>query len=347
MPAPLPLVARGGAGTLAGSLWLPGAAPRALVLMHPGSGQSDRDNDVFFPPIRAALHAAGAAVASFDKRGVGESQGSWLTTGIDDQADDAVAGLRAARAALRAATAGDRNRADAGPSVPVVLFGHSQGGWVVLEAAARAEAHDDVAGVVTSSGPAVTPGAQERFSTASLLRRAGRAGAGAERALAAFDGLMALAERGASFGEARAWSDAAVRRDDLEVLAGLGAFVPDAPEVWGLATRIVGHDPVNALRSLAVPLLAVFGGDDGVVPVERSVAVLRETVAPDLLDVAVLLGGDHRLEGADDAFVPGYPDVVVDFVRRLAGRGTHGRRVTPCRGAAGAAGAASVRARRG
>ncbi|HWK91781.1 MAG TPA: alpha/beta hydrolase [Luteimicrobium sp.] len=347
MPAPLPLVARGGAGTLAGSLWLPGAAPRALVLMHPGSGQSDRDNDVFFPPIRAALHAAGAAVASFDKRGVGESQGSWLTTGIDDQADDAVAGLRAARAALRAATAGDRNRADAGPSVPVVLFGHSQGGWVVLGAAARAEAHDDVAGVVTSSGPAVTPGAQERFSTASLLRRAGRAGAGAERALAAFDGLMALAERGASFGEARAWSDAAVRRDDLEVLAGLGAFVPDAPEVWGLATRIVGHDPVNALRSLAVPLLAVFGGDDGVVPVERSVAVLRETVAPDLLDVAVLLGGDHRLEGADDAFVPGYPDVVVDFVRRLAGRGTHGRRVTPCRGAAGAAGAASVRARRG
>ena len=320
MTAPLPLVARGGAGTLAGSLWLPGDAPRALVLMHPGSGPSDRDNDVFFPPIRAALHAAGAAVVSFDKRGVGESQGSWLTAGIDDQADDAVAGLRAARAALRAATADGPKRVDAGPSVPVVLFGHSQGGWVVLEAAARADAHD-VAGVVTSSGPAVTPGAQERFSTASLLRRAGRAGAGAERALAAFDGLMALAERGASFGEARAWSDAAVRRDDLEVLAGLGAFVPDAPEVWGLATRIVGHDPVNALRSLAVPLLAVFGGDDGVVPVERSVAVLRETVAPDLLDVAVLPGGDHRLEGADDAFVPGYPDVVVDFVRRLvAGR---------------------------
>ncbi|MFC8733748.1 alpha/beta fold hydrolase [Luteimicrobium sp. NPDC057192] len=314
MTAPLPLVARGGAGALAGSLWLPGGAPRALVLMHPGSGPSDRDNDVFFPPIRAALLAAGAAVASYDKRGVGESEGSWLTADIADQADDAAAGLRAARTAL----AGVPGEGGTGRDVPVVLFGHSQGGWVVLEAAARPDLRDDVAGVATSSGPAVTPGAQERFSTATLLRRAGRSGADAERALAVFDGLMALAERGASFDEARAWSEEPGRRAALDGLAELGAFVPGAPEVWGLATRIVGHDPVHALRSLDAPLLAVFGGDDGVVPVERSVAVLRGTVGAGLLDVAVLAGGDRRLQDADDAFVPGYPDVVVDFVRRVA-----------------------------
>jgi hypothetical protein len=41
--------------------------------MHPGSGPSDRDNDVLFPPIRDALLAAGIAVCSFDKRGAGES----------------------------------------------------------------------------------------------------------------------------------------------------------------------------------------------------------------------------------------------------------------------------------
>jgi len=310
MTSPLPLVAQGGGGALAGSLWLPDGAVRALVLMHPGSGPSDRDNDVFFPPIRAALLAAGAAVASYDKRGVGGSQGSWLTASIDDQAGDAVAGLHAARAALAGADRPGNNPDDA--VAPAVLFGHSQGGWVVLEAAARAE----VAGVVTSSGPAVTPGDQERFSTATTLRRAGRPPAEAAPALAVFDGLMALAEGGATFDEARAWSDVPGRREVLDDLAALGAFVPGSREIWDLAALLVGHDPAEALRRLDVPLLAVFGADDGVVPVERSAAVLRSTVPPGLLDVEVLPGGDHRLERADDTFVPGYPDVVVDFVRR-------------------------------
>ena len=62
--------------TLGGSLWTPDdGAPKALVVMSPGSGPSDRDNDVFFPPIRRVLLDAGFAVASFDKRGVGDSTG--------------------------------------------------------------------------------------------------------------------------------------------------------------------------------------------------------------------------------------------------------------------------------
>ena len=307
MAASSPLVAHGGGGALTGSLWLPDLPVRALVLMHPGSGPSDRDNDVFFPPIRTALLGAGAAVASYDKRGVGESAGSWLTAGIPDQADDAVAGLAVARRALA------ETLDDAAP-VPVVLFGHSQGGWVVLEAAGRTR----VEGVVTSSGPAVTPGEQERFSTATTLRLAGRPDAEADAARAVFDGLMALAERGTGYDDARAWSDGPGRRELLDRLADLGAFVPPSREIWDLAVLLVGHDPAAALRGLDVPLLAVFGGDDGVVPVERSVAVLHETVRPDLLDVAVLPGGDHRLQDGDDVFVPGYPDVVVDFVERVA-----------------------------
>lgn len=45
-----PLIARNGAVTLAGSLWLPSGRSRGLVLMHPGSGPIDRDN--FAPPAR-------------------------------------------------------------------------------------------------------------------------------------------------------------------------------------------------------------------------------------------------------------------------------------------------------
>ena len=61
--------------------------------MHPGSGPSDRDNDVFFPPIREHLLDAGVAVCSFDKRGVGGSTGRWEEAGIVEQADDLLACL--------------------------------------------------------------------------------------------------------------------------------------------------------------------------------------------------------------------------------------------------------------
>ena len=60
---------------LGGSMWEPAQSPSAVVLMHPGSGLSDRHNDEYFPPIREHLVASGYAVCSFDKRGVGASTG--------------------------------------------------------------------------------------------------------------------------------------------------------------------------------------------------------------------------------------------------------------------------------
>src|SRR5947207_18464 len=88
--------------------------------MHPGSGPSDRDNDVLFPPIREHLLRAGIAVCSFDKRGVGGSAGSWLEAGLYEQAGDLIAALAVFESESRR-------------GLPLGLFGHSQGGWVVVE----------------------------------------------------------------------------------------------------------------------------------------------------------------------------------------------------------------------
>ena len=85
--------AESGGVRLAGTVCLPAGEAVAGMLMHPGSGPSNRDNDWFFPPIREHLLAAGIAVCSFDKRGVGGSTGSWLEAGIEEQADDLLAGL--------------------------------------------------------------------------------------------------------------------------------------------------------------------------------------------------------------------------------------------------------------
>ena len=151
LPSRLELEADSGGVRLAGTLWCPAGDAVAGVLMHPGSGPSDRDNDVLFPPIREHLLRAGIAVCSFDKRGVGGSAGSWLEAGLYEQADDLLAAL----AVFESESPRD---------LPLGLFGHSQGGWVVVEAASRGV---PVAFVITNSGPGVSPARPGSARTAS------------------------------------------------------------------------------------------------------------------------------------------------------------------------------------
>ncbi len=278
---------------LAGTVWVPSAV-RLAVVMHPGSGPSSRDNDDLFPPIREMLLQYGVAVASFDKRGVGGSEGDWLEAGIVEQAYDAAAGASVLRSRV--------------PDVPLGLFGHSQGGWVVLEAAELCGAD----WVITNSGPAVTPNHQESFSTAATLRRAGDDEAQVAAGTRLATEIWRQAVSGVSFAEFEHWS--ADRRAEINRLAELGVFIPADAKLWGLLAAIGDYDPRERLARLTVPLLAVFGSQDEVVPVAGSVDVLRSVVKPHLLHLAVIPGGDHRVRVPDGTFAPDYFPTISDFL---------------------------------
>lgn len=280
------LVVEVGSVRLAGSLWLPDTAPVGIVLMHPGSGPSDRHNDTFFPPIRAALLEAGLAVASFDKRGVGGSGGSWITSTIEEQAGD----LRAADAALR----------DRLPGLPVVWFGHSQGGWVVVEAASLSASTAPV-GVVVSSGPGVGPAAQERHALAVASE------GDAEAALTHYDRLVDLVISGASY------EDAVAVVDELRPVDRLAEWV-EREEVWTYLRSVTGYDPTAAQRRLVIPTLVLLGELDPIVPVEASIEAYRRNVRAGVVTVEVVPGGDHRMRsGAAGELIGSYLDTVVAF----------------------------------
>ena len=280
----LEIEADSGGIRLAGTLWRPAAPPVAGVLMHPGSGPSDRDNDVLFPPIREHLLRTGIAVCSFDKRGVGGSAGSWLDAGIGEQADDLLAGLAVFEA-------------QSPRGLPVGLFGHSQGGWVVVEAAARGF---PVEFVITNSGPGVSPARQERYSLANKLA----AGAEAEM-LATYDALRDMAQLD-------------VAGVPYRELPGL-EFMFEDETIWRLCAKIFAYDPGPALSRITAPVLAIFGAADTVTPPEESVAALRAAVRPELLQIEVFPEGDHRLEcGEPPHFVDGYLDRIASFVQAAA-----------------------------
>jgi uncharacterized protein len=288
-----------GAGvTLGGSLWLPsGAAPHVGVVMVGGSGASDRHNDVFFPPIREHLLAQGIGVLSYDKRGVGASTGSWPDSSIDDLAADA----RAAYEFLQA-------ERDIGP---VGLFGHSEGGWTVLRAAA------DCAGlayVVTNSTPGMTPAVQDRYAVEFGMRTAGQSPHRIRAALTLYDELIEEARRGTSFAEV-----AERMRRDPELIAYFGD--PDDDDWRSVRTKL-DHDPASDLATLDCPQLALFGGADQLVPVPASLEIFasaaaeRPSNAP--LTVALFPGADHRLATQGGLLAATYLDTLSDWISRAA-----------------------------
>ena len=259
--------------------------------MHPGSGPSDRHNDVLFPPIREHLLEAGIVVCSFDKRGVGGSGGSWLDAGITEQADDLLAGLAAFES-------------ESARGLRIGLFGHSQGGWVVIEAAGRGV---PVAFVITNSGPGVSPARQERYSLANKLAESRRG-----EMLATYDAVVDVMRNCPTLAEGLEQLEAA--HVPYRELPGLD-FMFENEALWRLSAEIFGYDPAPALSRITAPVIALFGAADEVTPPEESVEAFRATVRPELLQIEVFPEGDHRLHhGEPPRFVDGYLDRIASFV---------------------------------
>ena len=132
--------------TLAGTLAVPevsGAVP--AVLMLPGSGQTDRDDNAkalaidVFPQLSTAIERQGLATFRYDKRGVGASEGDYFSSDFDDRLTDAVAAVEW----LRARPEVDASR--------VIALGHSEGALLSVRLAAGAA---PVAGAVLLAGAA-------------------------------------------------------------------------------------------------------------------------------------------------------------------------------------------------
>lgn len=291
MPSKSELSATNGELLLAGTLHRPDGEARATLLMVPGSGPSDRDNDVYFPAIRAGLLERGIAAASFDKRGVGASTGDWRDTGPAEQTADVAAQLTCLRQLVGV------------DSARLGLFGHSQGGWVVLEVAA---ADPSVAFVITNSGPGVTMARQERFATEAHMNAAGAPAEAVAGALATQDALVALVRGGAD-------------HETVKAAAGEDGHGPTDAAELELVRRWLDHDPRPALERITCPLLAVFGDEDLVTPVKDSVAVFRAARAgrPGGVEIETLPGADHRLHiGDPPALHPAYASTLGDWILR-------------------------------
>ena len=280
--------------TLSGTLLLPaGAGPHpAAVLVH-GSGPAERTNLLGMARADLLLRR-GIAVLLYDKRGVGGSSGDWEMAGVEDLAGDAAAGvalLRGHPAVLEGA---------------VGLAGHSQAGWVVPAAAARAPGADFL---IVLSGGGVSAREQEVFRARAEATAAGLSGEDAAQ-------LMALKWRYAETGEG--WEDyiARVSAVDPRVVALVEAPTDQDPARWLLVRRLARYDPLPDLRRIRAPVLVVFGSDDDNVPIAEASARWREAVPASLVTIETIPGVGHALVGVREGVGSIFP---APFVRALDG----------------------------
>lgn len=292
---------------LAGTLFLPpGDGPFASVILIHGSEPGERNN---YSRFAERITARGLAVLAFDKRGVGESDGTYV-----EAPDLAVpaADVVAWHARLREHPA---LRPDA-----VGVLGWSQGGWIGPLAASMT----DIAFVVMISGPAVSPLRQNVYDKGNQAARVAPDDAAADRAREVVRAVMTYLVRGTGRDSAETnwrWAqDQAWFREGYSGIPMMDRDILTANERGRTFIAHNAYEPAPALAALEVPVLAVYGDADPIVPVGESLDRLAEIFRgrEHLLDIIVYPGADHGIRIPDGdagaAFAPGYPDEVLDWL---------------------------------
>jgi pimeloyl-ACP methyl ester carboxylesterase len=297
--------------TLAGTLLVPGGTQRhpAVFLFH-GSGPQGRD-------LSTARWFAeqGFAALTYDKRGVGESTGDFRAGPFMDLCDDGLAAVEY----LKSRKEIDPRR--------IGVWGLSQGGWLGPLAASRSA---DISFVIAVSGPGVSPGEQMLVYYANELRDGGAPEADVREADALRRDVWTYLFTGRGYERARReLAEARGKRWFGEVNSQQdGLFGPlqkpselDRPGSAILRfRREMSYDPLPALRRLRVPALFLFGADDRLIPVERSVAAIRGVLAQSShmdFTIQVFDHDDHGMHDASGATDPRYLDAMRNW---LAGR---------------------------
>ncbi|WP_202424496.1 alpha/beta hydrolase family protein [Duganella levis] len=248
---------------LAGTLTIPdGDGPFPAVVLICGSGPETRDEEVMghkvFLVLADALNRRGIAVLRYDKRGVGESTGSYATATIAEFAADAEAALRFVRS--HPAIAADR----------VGLVGHSEGGAVAPMLAVR---DPSVQFVVLMAAPGIRIGQLLRLQTARIAKASGTPEADIARRLAFFDKLYADLAVAKSEQQALVVAKTDVAEAVAEQIipaASADALVTMTTSPW--AREAFAYDPIPALRQVKTPVLALNGSRDLQVPAEENLS---------------------------------------------------------------------------
>lgn len=226
--------------TLSGSLLrTPKASPAPAMIIAIGSGavsyrpQWAPDGDLrLFKSVAETFLDMGISVLLLEKRGVNRSGGNWGTTDFAGRSRD-----------VKAAIDYLRRRSDI-LGGQIGLCGHSQGGWIVQQAAA--DYPRDVACIIMLAGPACSVKEQVLYDYRMQYTRQGLTPSAIERKTRTL-------------------------KSNLDLLGAISPAIKVHP-----LSYMINYDPKDVLPRIRCPVLAVFAGNDTLVEAESNARCLRQ-----------------------------------------------------------------------
>jgi dienelactone hydrolase len=246
---------------LAGTLYTPAAAGGAHggVVLLQGSSANLRGDYRFYANLFAR---AGLAVLAFDKRGNGETAGDYRAATYEMLAGDAAAAVEF----LRAQAGVDPAR--------VGVWGLSQGAFIAPLVAARVPA---LRFIVAVSAPGMPTGESAAYQDSVRVAEAGFDEADVRRVTTINWRLLHWLQTGAEEGELAALlseaADTPWRR-----ASSLPARLPTGAAVDGWYWRGRTLDPTPWWRGVQVPVLAIYGGSDELIPARASAHAIERAL---------------------------------------------------------------------
>jgi hypothetical protein len=239
-----------GNANIAGTILMPKTpGPHVAVLLVHGSGYETRWGTNY--AIADRLARRGIAALVYDKRGTGDSSGSWQTATFQTLARDAVAAI----ALLR-------ERPEIDPT-KIGVWGNGQGACLAPQIAVEG----DAAFVVAADGMAEPEYRQDLYRTKNFLIASGLGGDALREAYGLYAQFVDVARTGRGY-DALA---ARLRADRLQPWLPLLAIPPRSSYVWSWAPAAIDYDSSTYWRRVRVPVFLIYGEDDRTVPVGASI----------------------------------------------------------------------------
>ena len=260
--------------TIAGVLKTPKTSgPHPLVIIVPGSGINDHNSN---DHVQTLFAVHGFAVFAYDKRGIGKSTGDYNSVDFKDLAGDVV---KIVDELIKHPDIDRRN---------VILWGHSQGGWLAPLAVTMTA---NVSQLILVSGTTAPVGRQTTFWVEHYMRTTGFSESDIREAVSYMNLVTGVISQ-----NGKGWELLEARLPEARTKRWWGN-VKQVETKKDLAWSGFFYDPVPPLRSLRIPVLAIFGGKDILIPVTESAEEMSKIFRASHLTnakVQQFAGADHN-----------------------------------------------------
>lgn len=251
-------------GTLSGIVTTPKKAPiKGVVLFVHGDGPQNATYDGGYRPLMERFAKQGYASISWDKPGVGQSEGNWLHQSMEDRAKEVDNVIKWAK-----------KEPDL-QSKQIILWGASQAGWVIPKV--MADRTDITASILV--GPAVNWMRQGRYYTLQTLKEADASKEQIQKTLKKEDEQNKLLVEGAAF---RTYQK---KTDDQEMTKDRFEFIQ----------KNMKADATSDIKCIQSPTYLVLAQNDRNVDSAETKRIYEKEVAPKWLHVQTIRGVEHSM----------------------------------------------------